>query len=368
MRISVSEVSIGAAERNLLEEVLSSGHLVQGRLVEKLEAEFARLAGARHVVATSSGTTALQLALEIAGVGPGDEVVTSPFTFVATLNAVLTRGAVARLVDIDPATFNLRPDLVEAAVSHRTRVLLPVHLYGLPADMDSIGRIAREHRLRIVEDAAQAHFASQGGYPVGTMDLGCFSLYATKNLAAGEGGLITVRTEADAQRLRILRNQGMGARYEYIAVGYNYRLTDLAAAVALGGLGRMAEIMAIRKRNAAFLTQALQDLPGIITPQAQPGYEHVWHQYTLRVTKDSPLNRDQLASALNSRGIGSGIYYPKVLVDYPVFSQHPNIQYGDLEVARMVAGEVISIPVHQGLDVSDLEQISGAVRACLSGA
>jgi dTDP-4-amino-4,6-dideoxygalactose transaminase len=225
MRIAISQVSIGAEERELVEKVLLSGNLAQGKLVAELEARFADLAQAAHVVATSSGTTALQLALEVAGVGPGDEVVTSPFTFVATLNAILGRGAVARLVDIDPVTFNVVPELVEAALGARTKALMPVHLYGLPADMGRIGSLAHQYGLRVVEDAAQAHLATQGDYHVGTEDLGCFSLYATKNLPAGEGGLVTARDEADADRLRVLRNQGMRARYEYVAVGYNYRLT-----------------------------------------------------------------------------------------------------------------------------------------------
>jgi dTDP-4-amino-4,6-dideoxygalactose transaminase len=367
MRIAISQVSIGAEERELVEKVLLSGNLAQGKLVAELEARFADLAQAAHVVATSSGTTALQLALEVAGVGPGDEVVTSPFTFVATLNAILGRGAVARLVDIDPVTFNVVPELVEAALGARTKALMPVHLYGLPADMERIGSLAHQYGLRVVEDAAQAHLATQGDYHVGTQDLGCFSLYATKNLPAGEGGLVTARDEADADLLRVLRNQGMRARYEYVAVGYNYRLTDLASAVALGQLTRIAHIMDARRRNAEFLTSALQHIPGLITPQVPSGYTHVWHQYTVRVTAEAPLTRDQLGTALDAKGIGTGVYYPKVLVDHPIFAEHPSVLADELPVARQLATEVISLPVHQGLSLVDLGRIATAVRASFEG-
>jgi dTDP-4-amino-4,6-dideoxygalactose transaminase len=367
MRIGLSQIHIGDEERGLLEEVLLSGNLVQGKLVAELEAKFAHLAHAQHVVATSSGTTALHLALEVAGVGPGDEVVTSPFTFVATLNSILGRGAVARLVDIDPVTFNLAPELVEGALGERTKALMPVHLYGLPADMERLGALARRNGTRVVEDAAQAHLAVQGDYPVGTMDLGCFSLYATKNLAAGEGGLVTAHDEADADLLRVLRNQGMRSRYEYVAVGYNYRLTELAAALALGQLSRMGDIMAARRRNAEFLSSALQQLPGLITPAVPRGYTHVWHQYTLRVTGDAPLTRDELGAALDAKGVGSGVYYPKVLVDHPIFAEHPDVHAGDLSVARRLATEVISIPVHQGLSSADLDRIAAAVRSSFEG-
>ncbi|HUY09703.1 MAG TPA: DegT/DnrJ/EryC1/StrS family aminotransferase [Candidatus Dormibacteraeota bacterium] len=368
MRINVSQVYVGSEERVLLGDALSSGGLVQGRLVAELEARFGDLARAHHVVATSSGTTALQLALEVAGVGPGDEVVTSPFTFVATLNAILVRGAIARLVDIDPDTFNVDPDLMDDAVSSRTKALMPVHLYGLPADMERIGQIADRRGLRLVEDAAQAHFSKQGGYHVGTRDLGCFSLYATKNLAAGEGGLITAMQDVDDDSLRVLRNQGMRSRYEYVTVGYNFRLTDMAAALALGQLSRIDDTMAIRSRNAEFLTSALADLDGLITPTIPQGYKHVWHQYTVRLTPDARVTRDELAAELDSRDIGSGIYYPKILPDHAVFGNHPGVQFGDLSVARRIASEVLSLPVHQGLTLSDLERIASAVRSIVSDA
>ncbi|MGH7639777.1 MAG: DegT/DnrJ/EryC1/StrS family aminotransferase [Candidatus Dormibacteria bacterium] len=368
MRIGVSQVLVGTEERSLLERVLSSGHLVQGAMVAEFETGFAKLAGAQHAVATSSGTTALQLALEVAGVGPGDEVVTSPFTFVATLNAILGRGAVARLVDIDPQTFNVRPEQVAEAVNSRTKALMPVHLYGLAADMTSLLPIARERSLRLVEDAAQAHCATDGDYPVGTADLGCFSLYATKNLAAGEGGVVTAADPGDADLLQVLRNQGMRDRYQYVAVGYNYRLTDMAAALALGQMARLESNMARRQQNAAYLTGHLQGLTGLTTPTVPEGSRHVWHQYTVRVGRDAPIGRAALRRFLAEREIGSAVYYPRVLPDHQVFTTHPLIQVGDLTEARLAADEVLSLPVHQLLRQSDLEEIVDGVRAAFGAA
>ncbi|HUY25066.1 MAG TPA: DegT/DnrJ/EryC1/StrS family aminotransferase, partial [Candidatus Saccharimonadales bacterium] len=310
----------------------------------------------------------LQLALEVAGVGPGDEVITSPFTFSATLNAILSCGAIAHLVDFDEDTFNLRPELASEAVTPKTKAIMPVHLYGLPADMARLVPLMESSGVRIVEDAAQAHLATQGAYRVGTMDLGCFSLYATKNLTSAEGGLVTGSNPEDEDRLRMLRNQGMRGRYEYAAVGYNYCLTELAAAIGLGQLERIDQTMATRDRNAALLTEGLRGIPGLVTPVVPPGYRHVWHQYTIRVTREARLTRDELAAALGASGIGSGIYYPKVLVDYPVYAEHPDVWVGDLSTARRVAAEVLSLPVHPGLSTANVTEVTERVRAALGHA
>lgn len=367
MRIELTHVEVPTDARHRLEEVLDSGALVQGRIVDMLERTFRTMSGASHCVATSSGTSALQLALEAAGVGPGDEVITSPFTFAATLNAILSRGAIARLVDIDPWTFNARSDLAESAISPATKALMPVHLYGLPADMQAFCQLAERYRLRLVEDAAQAHLATAKGYPVGTFDLGCFSLYATKNLMAGEGGLVTASRTPDAAFLRVLRNQGMQDRYDYVAVGYNYRLTDLAAALAVGQLARLRQATAQRSKNASFLTQALTGLPGVVLPAVLDGYEHVWHQYTIRVTAQAALSRDDLAHYLAVAGIGSAVYYPKALVDYPVFRDHPNVRWDDVAEARAAAREVLALPVHPYLSQGDLDEIASTIRAAMRG-
>ena len=362
MRISISQVRVGPVERRLVAEVLDRGALVQGELVAKLEHSFAHRAGSTFAVATSSGTAALQLALEVAGVGVGDEVITTPFTFGATLNAILGRGAVAHLVDIDPRTFNLNPRRVRSAMTSATKAVVPVHLYGLPADMDSFQTLRDRTRVRIVEDAAQAHFAAQGGYRVGTMDLGCLSLYATKNLSAGEGGIVTGSSPEDEDTLRLLRNQGTRKPYDYAAIGYNYRLTELAAAIGLGQMAGLDDRMAARSRNATLLTEALSQVPGLITPVVPAGYSHVWHQYTIRLTDRASLNRDQLSARLRDRGIEARVYYPQVLPDYPIYAQHPNVVAGPLPNARMVATQVLSLPVHHGLTPADVSEVADAIK------
>lgn len=365
MRIDIAHVRIGSAERSLIAEVLDRGTLVQGHLVSELERSFAHRAGSAFAVATSSGTTALQLALEVAGVAAGDHVITTPFTFGATLNAILGRGAVAHLVDIDSATFNLDPLLVRAATTPLTKAIVPVHLYGLAADMDGYRDLRTKRGIRIIEDAAQAHFAVRDGYRVGTMDLGCFSLYATKNLIAGEGGLVTGAELQDGDQVRLLRDQGMREPYNYEAVGYNYRLTEVAAAIGLGQMRHVEDRMAARARNAAVLTEALRGLPGLIVPSVPAGYRHVWHQYTVRITDRAAVTRDEVAARLRQCGIETRVYYPKVLVDYPVYAHHPNVVAERLPNARLVAQQVLSLPVHHGLTAADAAEVAGAVRSAL---
>jgi dTDP-4-amino-4,6-dideoxygalactose transaminase len=335
-------------------------------MVARLEESFAGIAGVAHAVAVSSGTSALVAALQVLDLGPGDEVVTSPFTFVATLNAILEAGATARFADIRAEDFCLDPGSAEAATGSRTKVLMPVHLYGQMADMARLVPLAAAHGLALVEDAAQAVGASFDGRPAGSYGLGCFSLYATKNVTTAEGGVVTTDDAGLADRLRLLRNQGMRRRYEYVLPGHNYRMTDLQAAVGIPQLGRLAELNERRRRNAEILTKGLADIPGLRLPAALPGRDHVWHQYTIRITEDAAVSRDDLAVELTGRGIGSGVYYPKVVFDYDCYREHPNVIAADVPVARRVAGQVLSLPVHPKLTDADLEAIVGAVREVLA--
>ena len=249
--IPVSKVIIGEEEEHGVLEVLRSGMLAQGEKVSALEEEFAAAHQVAHAVAVSNGTVALTGALRALGIGPGDEVITTPFSFNATLNAILEVGATARFADVRD-DFTIDPDAVAASINQRTTALLPVHLYGLPADMTAIADLARRHGLAIVEDAAQAHGAACAGRSVGGYGAGTFSLYGTKNITCGEGGVVVTDDDDVASKLRMLRNQGMRARYEYEMPGYNWRLTDLQAAVALPQVRRL-------KRS---LPHALQTLPG----------------------------------------------------------------------------------------------------------
>lgn len=362
--IPISSVHLGAEVEKSVLEVLRSGHLAQGPAVERFEAEVAAMAGTKHAMAVTSGTTALVAALESLELEPGDEVITSPFTFVATLNAILEAGAIARFADISD-DFTIDTSAVEAAITPSTRVVMPVHLYGLPADMSSIDPVASRHELAIVEDAAQAHGAALGDRPVGSYGLGCFSFYATKNVTTGEGGVITTDDEALADRIRLLRNQGMRLRYQYEVPGHNYRMTDLQAAVALPQLQHLEQITAVRRRNAARLTEGLNGVPGLVVPAESRGRRHVFHQYTVRVTGNALVDRDTLAKELEGRGIGSGVYYPRPVYDYECYRQHPQVVIDETPNAERVAREVLSLPVHPQVSDTDIDMIISSIREVL---
>jgi perosamine synthetase len=350
--IAVARPIIGDAEVAAVVDVLRSGNLVQGEVVARFEHRFAELVGVRHAVAVSSGTAALHIALLAHGIGPEDEVITSPFSFAATANAVLYTGARPVFVDIDARDFNLDPNLIEARITPRTRAILPVHLYGQPADMEAIWAIAARHGLEVIEDAAQAHGAALHGRNVGTFGTACFSFYATKNVVTGEGGVVTTDDEVLADRLRMLRSHGARVRYEHEILGFNYRMTDLQAAIGEVQLERMAEFTARRIANAEFLTARLTN---VVAPRPLPGRRHVYHQYTVRVRSD----RDAAARVLADEGIGTGIHYPRPIHRQPLYM---DLGYTDsLPVAEQASHEVLSLPVHPALDAWDLERIVRAV-------
>jgi perosamine synthetase len=360
--IPVSQVRFGDEVERLVIEVLRSGMVAQGPMVQRFEAEFADLVGARHAVAVNNGTTALVAAIQVLDLKPGDEVVTSPFTFVASLNAILEAGATARFADISEDDFNVDPDALDAAVTPDTRVLMPIHLYGQCADMPRITAVAARHGLHVVEDAAQAHGATVGGRGAGTFGIGCFSFYGTKNITTGEGGVITTDDDTVADRLRVLRNQGMRQRYQYEMAGHNYRLTDLQAALALPQLREYGDTLRTRRDNAARLSAGLAGVAGLRTPAVAPGRDHVWHQYTVLLTDESPVDRDELAARLAERGVGSGVYYPKVVFDYDCYREHPRVVTAEVPVARSVVARCLSLPVHQHLTGTDVDTVVSTVR------
>jgi dTDP-4-amino-4,6-dideoxygalactose transaminase len=363
--IPITVVDVRDAEP-LVVEVLRSGVIAQGPMVARLERDFAEVAGVPHAVAVNSGTTALVASLQVLDLKPGDEVVTSPFTFVATVNAILEAGATVRFADISDVDFCVDPAAVAAAIGPRTKALMPVHLYGQMADMDALESLARPHGLPIVEDAAQAVGATYRGRAAGSYGLGCFSLYATKNITTAEGGVITTSDDVLADRLRVLRNQGMRARYQYEMAGHNYRMTDLHAAVGIPQLAKLAEVTAVRQHNAQVLTEGLADVPGLRVPVVAPEREHVWHQFTVLVTEDAALTRDDFSAQLAEAGVGNGIYYPKVAFDYDCYRDHAQVVAADVPVARRVATQAISLPVHPKLSSADLDQIIETVRKVLA--
>lgn len=365
--IPITVVDVAGAEP-LVAEVLRSGVIAQGPMVKRFEDAFAQVAGTRHAVAVNSGTTALVASLQALDLQPGDEVITSPFTFVATLNAILEAGATVRFADINADDFNVNPDAVAAAITDRTKVLMPVHLYGQTADVGKLATLAEERGLHLVEDAAQAVGATFDGKAAGSFGLGCFSLYATKNITTAEGGVITTDDDALADRLRVLRNQGMRARYQYEMAGHNYRMTDVHAAIGIPQLERLPELTALRRRNAARLTEGLSGTPGLTLPRVLPRREHVWHQYTVQVGPHALLDRDELSAALTERGVGNGVYYPKIVFDYDCYRGHPLVpdaQLADVPVAAKAAAEVLSLPVHAALTEEQLDTIVATVREVL---
>ncbi|MEV5817684.1 DegT/DnrJ/EryC1/StrS family aminotransferase [Micromonospora haikouensis] len=360
--IPISVVKLDEKAEQLAVEVIRSGVLAQGPMVARLEREFADLVGVEHAVAVNNGTTALVAALEVLDLRPGDEVVTSPFTFVATLNAILEAGATARFADIREDDFCLDPAALAAAIGPRTRVVMPVHLYGQPADMGAIVPLVERHGLGLVEDTAQSLGATVGGRGAGSFGLGTFSLYATKNLTTGEGGMITTDDAVLADRLRVLRNQGMRQRYQYEVAGHNYRLTDLQAALGIPQLAGYADTVARRRANAARLHAGLADVPGLRLPAELPGRTHVWHQYTVLVTDAAPVSRDEVAARLGEQGVGCGIYYPKAVYDYDCYREHPRVVADPAPVTARVARQCLSLPVHHHLADGDVDRVVEAVR------
>jgi len=352
--IPIARPLLGPEEQALVAETLASGSLAQGPRVRELEERFAAFVGIPHAVATSSGTTALYLALLAAGVGPGDEVITVPFTFIASATSVLYTGARPIFVDVEPGSFNIDPTQIEAAITPRTRAVMPVSLYGQAADLPGIEAIAEGRGLALIEDAAQSHGAAIDGRRSGSWGQGVFSFYPTKNMTTGEGGMITTADADRAEWARLRREHGMKVRYQHEVLGYNFRMTDIHAAIGLAQLDKLPAFNARRIAIAARYTASLQ---GVVTPRLSRGATHVYHQYTLRV-----LKRDAFVERLRERGVGSGVYYP-----IPVHRQKPFVElgYGDQSypVSEQLSEEVVSIPVHPGLRDEEVDTVIEAVNA-----
>ena len=352
--IPIARPQMGEEEKQRVWEAMASGSLAQGPRVRELEEQFAAFVGADHAVATSSGTTALHLALLGHGIGPGDEVITVPFTFIASANSILYTGARPVFVDIGERDFCIDPSLIEAALTERTRAIMPVSLYGQPADMDAIAAIAERHGLAVVEDACQAHGAAIGDRRSGTWGAGTFSFYPTKNMTTGEGGMLTTDDGELAERVRLLREHGMKVRYHHDVIGYNFRMTDIAAAI---GLAQLPKLPANNDRRREIAARYDGELRGVLTPHVRPNVTHVYHQYTLRVNQ-----RDAFAEALRNRGVGSAIYYP-----LPVHRQKPFLALGygadAMPVTDRLTAQVLSIPVHPSLTDEEVNAVIEAVNA-----
>ena len=348
--IPISKPNIGDNEKKAVMDVLDSGMLAQGPKTAEFENEFAELCGTKHAIAVSSGTTALHIALLANGIGPGDEVITTPFSFIASVNAILYVGATPVFVDIDEKTFNIDSTKVERMITNRTKAILPVHLYGHVCDIEHLLEIAEINNLKIIEDACQAVMASYKGKRAGSFGTGAFSFYATKNMMSGEGGMITTNDDEVAELCRVIRNHGMKQRYHHELLGYNFRMMDIQAAIGLEQLKRLPAFNQKRRQNASYFNNKINS---VSTPIEKKDYNHCWHQYTIRVNHGR--NRDVAVQELAEAGIGSGIYYP-----VPIHHQnHVRKIVGPvrLPVAEQMSKEVVSLPIHPLLSTEDLETI-----------
>lgn len=344
--------------------VLRSGRLISGPVVADFEAKVADYLGVKHVITVSSGTAALHLAFMVLGVGPGDEIITTPFSFVSSVNAILYCGATPVFADIDPHTFNIDPKQLEALITPRTVGIEPVHLYGQPAEMDEILSIARRHNLFVVEDAAQSIGAIYKGRKIGSIgDLSCFSTYCTKNLHTMEGGFITTNDDELARKLRIMRNVGQDGKYNHVMPGYNYRMTEVQAAIGREQLPLIEDFTQKRIQNATFLSEGLADLPGIITPYFPPYVRHAFHQYTIRVIEEEAgISRDELAQTLKAAGIETAVHYPRPIYEQPYYAGHRPSASCICPTTERVRDEILSLPVHPALSAADLTYIVETIR------
>lgn len=357
---------MGDAEIAAVVRVLKSGQLAQGPQVAEFERELAASLGVAHAVAVNSGTAAIHCALAALEIGDDDEVLTTPFTFAATATPVLMQRARVRFVDVDPRTFNADLAHFARAATPQTKAVIGVDLFGLPFDRTGLHAL-RERGVAVVEDACQAIGAVRDGMPAGKgCDAAAFSFYATKNLTTGEGGMLTTDDDTVAAAARRFRQHGQGERYEYLSLGYNYRLTDVLAAIGRAQLERLPAMTAARRAVAAFYDAELAGVPGITTPFVPSGTAHAYHQYSVLIDETATPNgsdRDAVRRALADAGVGSGVYYPTPLHLNPLFAS--GYARGDFPVAEQLAQRVLALPVHPAVNDEMRRHVAGALRAAV---
>ncbi len=359
--IPIAKPNIGKEEEEAVLEVLRSGMLAKGPKSKEFEADFAKYTGTNHAVSTSSGTSALHISLMANGIGQDDEVVIPPITFFATASTVLFCGAKPVFVDVDPDTYNIDVTKVEEAVTDKTKAIMPVHMYGQPVDMGPLMEIAKKHNLKVIEDACQSHGAEYGGKKVGTFgDASCFSFYPTKNMVAGEGGMIVTDDQNLKTECMLLRDHGEIVHYEHVLLGYNYRMTEIGAAIGIEQLKKLPGFIHKRQENAKALTEGLSDLDGIQTPVVGANSTHVYYQYIIKVEKPFPLDRDQLVEYMKQREIGARPSYPKPLSEQAILR---TLGVGaDCPVAREALMKMMELPVHPLVSKNDITYIVDTVR------
>jgi len=381
-KVPLAKPYIGEEEIESVVKVLRSGIMTsatgKGPRATELEQKYSQYNNVKHAVACGSGTAALHVALTALGIKPGDEVITTPFSFIASANAVLLIGAIPVFVDIDPLTYTIDPDQIVNSITSKTKAIIPVHLFGCPAEMDAITDIADNYNLYIIEDIAQAHGSRYKGKMVGTFgDIGCYSFYATKNIhAGGEGGLIVTNDDELANQCKMMMAHGQGARYKHNLLGFNYRMTEMSAAIALTQFERLEYFNKKRQENAKILDETLQSLKGISAPYKPDYVDHVYHLYVAKILENSGWNRDEFITALNAEGIGTAEVYPLPIYKQPVYENindpkvnwaaniciYPDYSQTKCPVTEKLCQQLIQLPVHPSLSEEDLYDIIKALE------
>ena len=363
-KIRLSKPAVDDDDVRAVTETLRSGILVQGPRAAEFEKAIAAKTGVKHAVAVSSGTAALHCAVHALGIGPGDEVITTPFTFIATASAVLYERAKVVFADIKSEDFLVDPQEIKKKITKKTKAVITVDLFGKLCDYEAIRAVIPKNVV-IIEDACQAVGATRDGIKSGAWgDLGTFSLYATKNIMVGEGGILTTDSEEYAKSARLFRNVGQSDRYVYEGLGYHYRMPEMSAALGLSQLGKLDKFTEIRRNHAEKLRKGLQGITGFILP-TEDGTDHVYHQFTTRVTSACAHTRDEVVEYMTAQGIQVGTYYPKPLHLYPMFMKM-GYKKGDFPVAEQASKEVLALPVHPLLTEKDIECIIDTIRSYLA--
>jgi len=358
MKIPIASPLIDLDEINAVQDVLKSGILAMSSKVKEFEDNFSKYIGVSNSVAVSNGTVALWLALKAHGIKEGDEVITTPFSFIATSNSVLFCGAKPIFADIDESTYNIDPNSVLEKITPKTKAIIGVHLFGQPFDLKAIGEICEDNKLILIEDSAQAHGAEFKGKKVGSFGTGCFSFYPTKNMTSGEGGMITTNDPEIAKKVRLLRNHGDDGKYHHITLGYNMRMTDLQAAIGIQQLKKLDMMNKKRIESADFFNRHI-NLEGVKKPYVEKDVKHVYHQYVLNIEN----GRERFMKHLNSKGIGTAIHYPSAIYEQPLYTEL-GYHRGICPTAERLSQHVISIPVHPKITAEELRYIVKVINDC----
>lgn len=379
--IKVAEPSVGEREIEAVAEVLRSGRYVQGQKVKEFEKKFAEYVGTEHAIATNSGTAALHIALASAGIGPGDEVIVPALTFFSTVTSVIHNNAIPIFADIDPEIYCLDPEGMEKRVTKKTKAAIPVHLYGHPAGMDQIMKIAQAHGLLVIEDAAQAHGAEYKGQKVGSIgDIGCWSFYATKNMTTGEGGMVTTNDSNIAEKARRIRSHGMTSRDDHEVLGYNYRMNEIAAAIGLVQLSKLDRLNELRTRNSMYLLKNLESVDWLETAKIKPYVMHAFFWCPVRVDEEKlGMKTKDLVATLRERGVEvrhryvAPLYKQPMLLNQnayprrcpfscPFYGEEVDYSSFSCPETEKIAGKMIGLPNHPKLEREELDRVISTIK------